>query len=160
MAKTLGKEFADDVNVASGLVLSLMFDPQGVQGITQALKQTDPVQGMASILSVLLPKVRQQTEDLDIDPRVWTAKGGVIDRVVAESMGLVASLGVPGADTPEFGRAVKQELRGMLEGGAGAPPVEAAPEGLLAAPAQPMPQQGPQMPPQGPGLMMPEGGMV
>lgn len=128
--KQLGKEVDSDVQIATGMIMSMLMEPQALQGVQQAMSQSDPVLALSNILAILLEKVREQTQQLQLDDRIWSAEGGVIDQVVADASNVVASLGVEGADQSEFGQSVKEMLMQVLQSGGQGQPM---PEDQMAA---------------------------
>jgi len=141
-----------DNDIAYAAVMNTVFQGGGLQQIQQTLQGVpDPVPALANMIFSLLSTAREASQSMNLNPKIWTSAGGVLDRVTKDICQLAASMGVQGADTPDFGVAVKAEIVNLMKAQDQAGDTEVQPSpGLLAQAVGP--PQG-QAPPQGGGMM-------
>lgn len=157
----------NDAKLVSDMVLGSVFNGEGINQLLQ-VAQGAGENMPAAIAHALFMNISQarnalMKNQLPVDGRVWTAKGGVVDRVILDTAEVLASnLGEQFVE-PRFRGAVRQELLGLMaQEEEGAMAAQEAPQGPpmeQGMPPEAMPPEGAGMAP--PGLMAPQqGGMV
>jgi hypothetical protein len=139
----------EDAKLVSNMVMGAIFNEQGVDQlmkVAQGAGQNMPA-AIAHALFLPLSGARDSIEraQFPVDTRVWTAKGGVVDRVIKDTAELLASNMGDQFVSPQFMSATKRELLSIMEQEEAA--AQQAPAG--------MPGQPPMEPPAAP--VMPEG---
>lgn len=130
----------DDIDIAYSAVMLALLRAGGVEQMMKTVQGVgDPVKGLASVIYTTLAAAREQAQSqIEFDPNIWLAPGGVVDRVTKDVCELASSNGIQGAESKEFGVQVKREVVNMMKAedqGAQqgqAPANPAAPQGLLA----------------------------
>ena len=142
-----GKDIDNDI--AYSAVMNVVFSEGALQQLQQTLQSTDdPVKALANMIYTTLATARDASQGkIDLAPSIWLKPGGVVDRVTKDVCQIAASMGVQGAETPDFGVQVKREVVATMknEGSGEAPqgdpmaqqasagmPPQAPPAGLLA----------------------------
>lgn len=131
-----------DSQLAAGMVLAPLYTHKG--GIESMLKTVttsgDPADALAHLLFTLFSNARNALlkNGIPIDNRAWLAKGGAVDVVIKDVLGIIASTAGTQLASSAFARDVKadlvkimkQEMSGarqadkpqpMIPGGGGAP---------------------------------------
>lgn len=108
-----------DIQVAGSLVVSGLLSDEGLRALSQVLRGAqDPAAAVGNAVFMALSKVREKLDQqgLSINDKLWMAKGGILDRVLFEVIGVVhAVLEYPPAGDPAFAQAVKQSVVGLME---------------------------------------------
>lgn len=116
---SLDKNHNTDIQIAAGMLAMALITPQGIQSLMQVLKgATDPASALAHAIFLAMGKVRQalMSKHIDIDPRVWIAGGGVLDRVLFEIMMALVTIGkYQPAGTSDFVHQVKSDVLDLME---------------------------------------------
>lgn len=142
---------AVDNDIAYAAVMNTVFQGGGIQQLQQILGSApDPVPALAQLIFSLLTMVRESSQNsMELNPKIWTSPGGVLDRVTKDVCQLAASMGIEGADSPDFGVAVKREVVNLMktqdQAGASQVTPQGPPQGLLAQSSggqPPIPPQG------------------
>lgn len=119
LQKVSGKSAQMDLQIATGVIGMALLSPQGLQQIGNMLKTAkDPVQVVAHMIFMAMFQARKviQQKGIKIDPRIWVAGGGVVDRVVFELMGVLYSVfQMQEAGNPKFVAAVKEAVLNLME---------------------------------------------
>lgn len=156
------KGVQSDAELAAGMVLAPIYTQKG--GIEKMLKvvtsANDPADALAHALFALFSQARNALlqNGIKVDNKAWLAKGGAVDIVIKDVLGIIASTVGKQLSSSAFARDTKNDLVKIMKSEmdtAKAPPPDHAP-GMGGAP---MPMQGgpggaPQGPPPGP----PQGG--
>ena len=123
-----------DADLAYAAIMTTVFNSGGIDQIQQALGGTgDPVQTLAQVIFGILTMAKESSQQASIPDNVWLSPGGVVDRVVKDICQLASSMGVQGAESPEFGVQVKEAVVAEMRNEAGAgQPSAPPPQGLLA----------------------------
>lgn len=107
-----------DIQIACGLIGVTLFSPQGIQQMKQMLGTAkDIVEVTAHLIFMAMFSIRQklQQKGMNLDPRIWTCQGGVLDRVLFDTVGImVAILKMPQAGDPKFVSAVKESIFNLM----------------------------------------------
>lgn len=143
------KNAKQDIQIAAGLTAAGLLSDEGIQMLAQvAGSEGDTPAAIGQMIFQALDNTRNMLEQrgVSIEPSVWVAKGGVLDRVIYEVVAVLDTvLGVQGAGTTEFVQALKGAVVQLMEqGGAPQGPPQAG-----GMPPQGMQQAGPEGPPSG-----------
>jgi hypothetical protein len=109
-----------DLAIAVKAILNVLLSKQGVDGIKQALMSaTNPAAVIGSMIfhSIALVKSKFDSKQSSLDPRIWQAKGGVLDQVLIELASLlISALHYAPAKSPAFWQAAKADVLDMMDG--------------------------------------------
>lgn len=108
-----------DLQIACGLVELALFGKDGLpQLVNNMQKSKDPAQVLATILFTAIFKSddAMKKRGMQLDERIWTSNGGVLDRVLFDAMGILNSLGFKQTEDPHFTAAVKAGVLGLMHG--------------------------------------------
>lgn len=120
-----------DIQVAGSLVAAGLISDEGLRALMQVLKGAqDPAMAIGNAVFMAISKVREKLDQngMSVNDKLWMAKGGILDRVLFEVVGVVkAVLGFEAAGSPQFAQAVKQAVVSLMQqeseqAGAGATP--------------------------------------
>lgn len=131
-----------DIQVAGSLVVAGLISDEGLRALMQVLKGAqDPAMAIGNAVFMAISKVREKLDQngMSVNDKLWMAKGGILDRVLFEVVGVVkAVLGFEAAGSPQFARAVKQAVVSLMQ-------QESAQAGAVDAPQARQPVQSPLM---------------
>lgn len=131
-----------DIQVAGSLVVAGLISDEGLRALMQVLKGAqDPAMAIGNAVFMALSKVREKLDQngMSVNDKLWMAKGGILDRVLFEVVGVVkAVLGFEAAGSSQFARAVKQAVVSLMQ-------QESAQAGAVDAPQARQPVQSPLM---------------
>lgn len=131
-----------DIQVAGSLVVAGLISDEGLRALMQVLKGAqDPAMAIGNAVFMAISKVREKLDQngMSVNDKLWMAKGGILDRVLFEVVGVVkAVLGFEAAGSPQFAQAVKQAVVSLMQ-------QESAQAGAVDAPQARQPVQSPLM---------------
>lgn len=131
-----------DIQVAGSLVAAGLISDEGLRALMQVLKGAqDPAMAIGNAVFMAISKVREKLDQngMSVNDKLWMAKGGILDRVLFEVVGVVkAVLGFEAAGSPQFAQAVKQAVVSLMQ-------QESAQVGAVDAPQARQPVQSPLM---------------
>ncbi len=131
-----------DIQVAGSLVVAGLISDEGLRALMQVLKGAqDPAMAIGNAVFMAISKVREKLDQngMSVNDKLWMAKGGILDRVLFEVVGVVkAVLGFEAAGSSQFARAVKQAVVSLMQ-------QESAQAGAVDAPQARQPVQSPLM---------------
>lgn len=131
-----------DIQVAGSLVVAGLISDEGLRALMQVLKGAqDPAMAIGNAVFMAISKVREKLDQngMSVNDKLWMAKGGILDRVLFEVVGVVkAVLGFEAAGSPQFAQAVKQAVVSLMQ-------QESAQAGAEATPQARQPMQSPLM---------------
>ena len=131
-----------DIQVAGSLVVAGLISDEGLRALMQVLKGAqDPAMAIGNAVFMAISKVREKLDQngMSVNDKLWMAKGGILDRVLFEVVGVVkAVLGFEAAGSPQFAQAVKQAVVSLMQ-------QENAQAGAVDAPQARQPVQSPLM---------------
>ena len=144
----LGGDEAQDVKLATSLILTPLLKKDGVGAIQQAAQSaSDLPAALAMVIFQAMGQVKSAIEQrgIPLSSKIWVARGGVLDRVIQEVCQVLASIPpeIPEVEDPEFMQDVKEEVFNLMEQEEGegdiAPEQEmAGPPSMLAPRGNPM----------------------
>lgn len=108
-----------DIQVAGSLVVAGLISDEGLRALMQVLKGAqDPAMAIGNAVFMAISKVREKLDQngMSVNDKLWMAKGGILDRVLFEVVGVVkAVLGFEAAGSPQFAQAVKQAVVSLMQ---------------------------------------------
>lgn len=117
--KQLHSDAKLDTQVAAGMVTAGLISDEGIQAMQQVLQgANDPAQAIAHVIFMAMSKVREKLiqNKIPVDPKVWIAGGGVLDRVIFEVMGvLFAVMQFKDASNSQFVHSVKEAVLDLMQ---------------------------------------------
>lgn len=147
--KKLTKQEMMDLGIAVGSASNVAFSQEGQQALMQGLQSADPVMAAGQFLAMAMLNTNDQLmqQGLNVSPRIWMSKGGFLDSLADDVVGIANANGVdiPMDAMPSITMEAMEVLKGMYQGDqqqaqGGGQPQQGAPQG-------PAPQQ--QAPPMG-----------
>lgn len=113
--KKPSKEARQDAVLATNMVLGSIYHGDGINKLMSLVKSAGPKNAPMAVAHGLYASIataRHQLEknQMPVDSTVWTSKGGVVDRVVNDAAGLVASNFGAQFNSPQFKTATKNAL--------------------------------------------------
>ena len=151
-----GKQLSDDeetdANLATAMAASVMSSPEMIKALVEQTANAEPVMAVGQYIAEAMLNLKEQADKngLDISDSVWTADGGVADRLIDQAVLNIVAGGGPDLEGQE--EAINEEVLNVLKmamqtgGGGGQPPQ--GPQ----QPGPPVPAGPPAGPPQ-PGVM-------
>ncbi len=134
-----------DIGTASGMLGSLILQPEGQQAVVKALQSSNPPKMVAMFLAQGIEMIQRRSMETEtpLDPRIWLADGGVVDEIMPDLAEVADGNGVPiriGDMLPPLkqeltkviqtrGQQLQQEHQGQGQQQPAGPPNLAAPGG-------------------------------
>lgn len=105
-----------DVKLVTSMVMNAIFHDKDRMLEFVQKNQNDPVNAAAHSIFIDMVHARQALAKahLPVDGKIWIAKGGVLDNVVMQVGGLLASNFGKQFASPDFIKAVKQTIVGLM----------------------------------------------
>lgn len=95
-AKKVTKNDRIDLDMTMGLIGNALLSDQGIGQMKQmmgAAKDPSAVLGQLAYHAIGAVKDKLETKGMDISPKIWVARGGVVDQTIAEAAKAIAGIG-------------------------------------------------------------------